>query len=304
MDLRRTTAADLVALKPAHDAFVGVDSDGCVFDTMDVKQKLHFHPLICSCWGLGAIETEVRAVAEFVNIGSKTRGQNRFTNLLLTFELLDAWDVVRASGVPLPGLESLRAYCRSGLPLGNPSLQAEVARNGDPELRRVLEWSLTVNVDIDTRMRPTPPFPWALTSLTRIARASDVIVVSQTPEDALLKEWKHHGMAHLVSAITGQEVGSKASQIGLATDGRYRPGRVLLIGDAPGDLAAATDAGCLFYPVIPGHEDASWQRFHDEAFDRFLTGAYAGAYAEAITQDFLDALPDTPPWQGAQAGNN
>ncbi|MBM4163680.1 MAG: HAD family hydrolase [Lentisphaerae bacterium] len=297
MDLRRTTAADLIALRPAHDAFVGVDSDGCVFDTMDVKQKNHFHPLICSFWGLERIEAQVRAAAEFVNIGSKTRGQNRFTNLLLTFELLETWDVVRASGVPLPRTGALRAYCQSGLPLGNPSLHAEVARSGDPDLTRVLEWSLAVNADIDTRMAPTPPFPWALKSLDRIARACDAIVVSQTPEEALLKEWHHHGIADRVAAITGQEVGSKARQIRLATDGRYQPGRVLLIGDAPGDLAAATEASVLFYPILPGREDASWCRFHDESFDRFLAGTYAGAYAGDLTRAFLDALPDTPPWQ-------
>jgi phosphoglycolate phosphatase-like HAD superfamily hydrolase len=297
MDSRRTTAADLIALRPAHDAFVGVDSDGCVFDTMEVKQKDHFHPLICAFWGLERIEAQVRAAAEFVNIGSKTRGQNRFTNLLLTFELLETWDVVRASGVPLPRTGALRAYCQSGLPLGNPSLQAEVARSGDPDLKRVLEWSLAVNVDIDTRMRPTPPFPWALKSLERMARGCDAIVVSQTPEEALLKEWNQHGIAHRVAAIAGQEIGSKARQIRLATDGRYRPGRVLLIGDAPGDLAAATDADVLFYPILPGREDASWRRFHDESFDRFLAGTYAGPYAGALTRAFLDALPDTPPWQ-------
>jgi phosphoglycolate phosphatase-like HAD superfamily hydrolase len=264
---------------------------------MDVKQKEHFHPLICAFWGLERIEAQVRAAAEYVNIGSKTRGQNRFTTLLLTFELLESWDLVRASGVPLPPTGALRAYCRSGLPLGNPSLQAEVARSGDPDLKRVLEWSLAVNADIDARMRPTPPFPWAIKSLDRIARACDAIVVSQTPSAALLKEWHHHGIAHRVSAIAGQEVGSKARQIRLATDGRYPPGRVLLIGDAPGDLAAATEAGVLFYPVLPGREDASWRRFHDESFDRFLAGTYAGAYAGELTRAFLDALPDTPPWQ-------
>ncbi len=292
----RATATDLAALRPSHDSFVGVDSDGCVFDTMDVKQKEHFHPLICTFWNLQPLERQVRAAAEFANITSKSRGQNRFTNLLLTFELLAGWDAVRASGVPLPRLDALRAYCRSGLPLGNPSLQAEAARTGDPELARVLDWSLAVNADIDARMRPIPPFPWALKSLERLARTSDTMVVSQTPEAALVKEWRHHGISPLVGAIAGQEVGSKARQLRLATADRYRPGRVLMIGDAPGDLAAATEAGVLFFPVIPGREDETWRRFHDEAYDRFLAGTYAGAYAEALTRAFLDALPDTPPW--------
>ena len=293
------TADDLAALRPEHDAFVGIDSDGCVFDTMGVKQKEHFHPLICRFWGLEAIEPQVRAAAEFVNLASKTRGRNRFTNLLLTFELLAAWDEVRASGVALPRLDALRAYCHSGLPLGNPSLTDEVARGGDPDLRRLLEWSLAVNDDIDRRMRPVAPFPWALASLEKIARSSDAIVVSQTPEAALVKEWRHHGLARFVSAIAGQEVGTKARQLTLASRGRYRAGRVLMIGDAPGDLAAAQEAGTLFYPVIPGREDEAWRRFHDEACDRFLGGTYTGAYADGLCRAFLDALPDTPPWQTA-----
>ena len=104
-------------------------------------------------------------------------------------------------------------------------------------------------------------------------------------------------MLHLVAAIAGQEVGTKAFQIERATAGRYPPGRLLMIGDAPGDLAAAREAGALFYPIVPGREEPSWRRLHDEAYDRFLAGDYAGDYAEALTRGFLDALPDTPPWK-------
>lgn len=295
--LTSATAADLAALCPAHDSFVGVDSDGCVFDTMEVKQKEHFHPLICRFWHLEQIEPQVRAVAEFVNLASRMRGRNRFTNLLLAFELLNDREDVRATGIPLPHLDALRAYCNSGLPLGNPSLTAEVARSNDPELQRLLAWSLAVNGDIDERMRPVEPFPWAVASLELIVRSSDMIVVSQTPEEALVKEWRLHGLAHLVGAIAGQEVGSKAHHLTLASNGRYRFGRVLMIGDAPGDLAAATEAGTLFYPIMPGHENDAWQRFHDEAYDRFLSGTFAGAYAESLCRAFLGALPKTPPWQ-------
>ena len=291
------TAAELAALHPAHDSFVGVDSDGCVFDTMEVKQKEHFHPLICRFWNLAQIETQVRAVAEFVNLASRMRGRNRFTNLLLTFELLNDREDVRAAGIPLPHLDALRTYCGSGLPLGNPSLTAEVTRSGDPELRRLLDWSLAVNVDIDEHMRPIAPFPWACASLELSAHSSDMIVVSQTPEEALVKEWHHHGLAHLVDAIAGQEVGSKAHHLTLASHGRYRPDRILMIGDAPGDLDAATEAGTLFYPIMPGGEDDSWHRFHNQDYDRFLNGTYAGAYAKSLCRAFLDALPETPPWQ-------
>ena len=70
-----------------------------------------------------------------------------------------------------------------------------------------------------------------------------------------------------------------------------------MIGDAPGDFAAARDNHAAFYPIVPGHEDACWQRLHDEAYDLFLKGNYLGAYAEKLIQEFNDSLPETPPWK-------
>jgi len=291
------TISDLKSFQPQHDSFVGIDSDGCVFDTMGVKQKEHFHPLIIRQWGLQKIEKQVRAAAEFVNLNSQWRGRNRFPDLLRVFELLDAWDQVRASGVALPNVESLRAYCNSGLPLGNPSLKAEVARTKDPELMRVLEWSEAINKDIDQNMRPIPPFPWAKRCLEKMHAQSDLIVVSQTPEEALIKEWKHHHIEHFVRLIAGQELGTKADHIRLASENRYVPSRVLMIGDAPGDLTAAQETKASFYPILPGREDASWKRLHDEVYDLFLAGRYMGAYAERLTAEFNASLPNTPPWE-------
>jgi phosphoglycolate phosphatase-like HAD superfamily hydrolase len=297
MSNTRYTLADLQGFQAQQRSFVGVDSDGCVFPTMDAKQKEHFHPLIIQCWGLEKIEPQLRASAEFVNLYSKWRGKNRFPNLLLAFELLHDWDEVRATGVRLPDLTALRAYCNSGLPLGNPTLRAEVARTRDPELQRLLDWSLAVNVDIDQHMRPAPPFPWAIRSLEKMQGHSDLIVVSQTPEEALIKEWEHHHIDHLVRLIAGQELGTKTEHIRCASQNRYPAGQVLMIGDAPGDYVAAQDNQAAFFPILPGHEDQSWQRFHDEAYDLFLQGNYTGSYADRLIREFQDSLSDTPPWK-------
>ena len=53
----------------------------------------------------------------------------------------------------------------------------------------------------------------------------------------------------------------------------------------------------LFYPIDPGHEDESWQRFFEEALPRFLSENYAGAYMDAQVARFKKLLPDTPPWK-------
>lgn len=291
------TPDDLKGLLKQHDTFVGIDSDGCVFDTMSVKQKEHFHPLIIRFWGLEPCERELRACAEFVNMHSKNRGTNRFPALLNVFDLFNAHPGVKASGIARPKTDALRAYVHSGLPLGNPSLQAEAARTGDPELKRLLEWSLAINVEIDTRMRPVPPFAWARKALELIRRNSDCIVVSQTPEEALVKEWNLHGIHGTVDLIAGQELGTKSEHLRIPTEGRYAPDRVLMIGDAPGDYAAAQATRASFYPITPGDEEASWERFCLEAYSKFLSGTYAGAYERALSDAFMAALPDLPPWQ-------
>ena len=82
----------------------------------------------------------------------------------------------------------------------------------------------------------------------------------------------------------------------MATDGRYGTARVLLIGDAPGDLETARACGIRFFPINPGAEADCWSRFLDEAYDRFLAGSYAGAYEQSRVAEFEALLPDTPPW--------
>ena len=62
-------------------------------------------------------------------------------------------------------------------------------------------------------------------------------------------------------------------------------------------MKAARTNNALFYPVNPGDEDKSWQRFHDEALDRFVVGQYAGDYEAALIEEFDAYLPDTPPWK-------
>jgi hypothetical protein len=69
-----------------------------------------------------------------------------------------------------------------------------------------------------------------------------------------------------------------------------------MIGDAPGDFTAARANGAMFYPIVPGQEEISWRRFHDEALERFFSGTYAGAYEAERVREFEASLPDDPPW--------
>jgi len=282
---------------PGHDSFVGIDSDGCVFDTMEIKQKECFHPEIVRHWHLEAVEPYVRETAEFVNLYSRGRGRNRFLCLLEMFDLLRARREVRDSGVQVPACDALRRFVDSGIVLGNPALETAVAATGDPELASLLQWSLAVNERVAEKVPHIAPFNGARRALERMQGTSDVIVVSQTPCEALLREWRENRIDAFVSVIAGQELGTKTEHLALATGGRYAPHRVLMIGDAPGDHRAAVENGACFYPINPTREETSWERFCTEAYDRFLAGTYAGEYENACIAEFEALLPEAPPWK-------
>jgi len=69
--------------------------------------------------------------------------------------------------------------------------------------------------------------------------------------------------------------------------------------DASGDLQAARTNDELFFPINRGHEDASWQRFFEEAADRFFSERCAGDYDVSLVAEFGKLLPDTPAWKKA-----
>ncbi len=99
-----------------------------------------------------------------------------------------------------------------------------------------------------------------------------------------------------VQLIAGQELGSKAEHLELATQGRYEKDRILMIGDVPGDGKAAQTVGVLFYPILPGREMESWTRLRHEGIERFLNQTYAGSYQENLMRDFEACLPERPTW--------
>jgi phosphoglycolate phosphatase-like HAD superfamily hydrolase len=151
-------------------------------------------------------------------------------------------------------------------------------------------------------VRGVPPFPYVRQSLEFLADKADLIVVSATPVQALAREWEEHGIAEHMRVIAGQEMGSKALHLQLATENKYAQDHVLMVGDALGDMRAAHANDALFYPINPGHEEASWQRFYAEAVDRFLSGEYAGAYEAALIREFEALLPQVPWWQHGGSG--
>ncbi|MEZ6067737.1 MAG: HAD hydrolase-like protein [Planctomycetaceae bacterium] len=134
-------------------------------------------------------------------------------------------------------------------------------------------------------------------ALEKMIKQADLIVCSATPNGALQKEWEEHDIDKYVQAICGQEVGSKKESLTQAMAFGYEPHKMLMIGDAPGDMSAAKAVGTLYYPINPGHEEDSWARFNDEALARFFAGTYAGDYEAKLIAEFEKYLPEQPSWK-------
>jgi len=213
------------------------------------------------------------------------------------FDLLRDWPDVEKRHARIPEANPLRDWIARETKLGNPTLKAEVERTGDPVLKRALEWSQAVNAAIADLVHDVPPFPFVRESLEKISPWADILVCSATPGEALQREWEEHHIAGYAAVIAGQEMGSKREHIQLAASGRYQKGRVLMIGDAPGDLKAARPNGALFFPVNPGREDQSWELFLNEAADKFYQGEYTAEYEAHLVAEFDQLLPETPPWK-------
>lgn len=290
-------AKPLKEFEPKHKFFIGIDSDGCAFDSMEIKHKECFIPNTIKYWKLQAVSKFAREAAEFVNLYSKWRGINRWPALIMVFDLLMDRDEVTARGVKIPVAQEVRDWMARETKLGNPALKAEVEKTKDPVLAHALAWSEGVNATIADMVEGVPPFPSVARSLEKLAARADAMVVSATPCEALSREWQEHNIAQYVEVIAGQEMGTKKEHLAFAAKGKYDPSKILMIGDAPGDMKAAKANDALFYPINPGDEEESWQRFHGEALDKFLAGEYAGVYEAKVIAEFDEYLPDVPPWK-------
>ena len=264
---------------------------------MGEKQRNFFVPITIKHWGLEKIAELERETHEFVNLRSRWRGSNRFVALIKVFELLTERDEVKSAGVELPNMDALRRWLATGVAVGQPALEQEVARTGDPALRRALDWSRAINQAIKEGYRPVPPFRFVKESLEKLQTAADVVCVSATPLDALEREWRDNQLVSYVATLAALEMGSKREQLETLMAGRYPTGNALMVGDAVGDLAAAHDTGALFYPIIAGDEERCWRRFHDEIIDLFLSGRYSADVEAAFVERFRASLPEQPPWR-------
>jgi phosphoglycolate phosphatase-like HAD superfamily hydrolase len=285
----------MIGSRAQHDFLVAIDSDGCAFDTMELKHKECFAPHLINSYNLQAVSKYARETWEFFNLYSKGRGTNRFPAVVKTMEWLLKRPEVVARGAKITVPPGLAKWVREETRLGNPALKQAVEQTGDSDLKHALSWSLAVNDQIEQFVHGVPPFPYVRECLARLARHADMLVCSATPGEALVREWQEHKIDTFVNGIFGQEAGSKKEILSVAAN--YKSGHALMVGDAPGDQRAAEANGVLFFPIMPGAEDQSWRRLFDEGIDRFFEGSFAGDYQNRLLEEFDRCLPADPPWR-------
>ena len=296
-------AEALRRLPVQHDNLIGIDSDGCVFDSMVAKQCRCFHTAFIDEWQLQPIEAVVRETKEFANLYSASRGQDRFVTFDIAVDMLGRRPEVIASGLTLPDTVDLKRWLATGGPFGDANLQRAIEGEILPELadseslQRLLTWSQEVNRRVRS-MDPPPAFPEAIRFLQRVGEESDAIVVSSTPLSALRHDWSSAGLTETVRFIASKDIGTKVEHLKLAlADEKYHPAHVLMIGDAPKDMQSAEKVGVRFYPICAGEENESWRHLNEHVYEKFLAGTYESELENALKKQFLRRLPATPNWK-------
>ncbi len=286
---------------PTAEFFVGLDSDGCVFDTMEIKHRECLCPWMIAYFGLQPVARAARECKDFADLFSKTRGANRHRTLkrILT-ELLPAHPMVKIRRFKVPPLPHYFEWVDNPNSVLSSEGLKQALRTTDAEARQEFEtvsaWNDRVEWTIEKIVKGIPPFPLVRESLQKMQGRADVVVMSTSADEALARQWAEYDLTQYVALLAGQEMRSKAHQLQMATKGRYAANHVLMIGDAPDDLKAARANSALFFPITPGLEDDSWRKLYNEALERFFRGQYAGPYEKKLLDEFDRRLPERPTW--------
>ena len=225
---------------PKHDFLVGIDSDGCAFDTMELKHKECFIPNIINHYDLQGVSKYAREAAEFVNLYSKSRGINRFPALVETLDGCRSGpksrpaaskidDAARrwSSGSSAKRSWATRRWKRRSRSDGRSRSEAGAGLVEGGQRSRSRRWSAACR-----------RFPFVRECLEKLQAKADMLVVSATPQRG---PEARMGRARSGQVRRGDLRPGNRHEEGIAGRRRrsIRPNHTLMIGDAPGDYKAA-----------------------------------------------------------------
>jgi phosphoglycolate phosphatase-like HAD superfamily hydrolase len=237
-------------------------------------------------WRLEEWRDEILDRWNEINLYSLTRGINRFKGLLM------ALCEINEKYVSIDDLDSFTQWVETTTELSNNSLAAAIESNpGSICLKKALSWSNRVNESIKKLPEEDVlPFEMVKEALIFAHKRADIAIVSSANLGAIMDEWERHELLPHVDLVLAQDAGTKAYCIGELLKKGYDPEKVVMCGDAPGDLDAAAVNGVFYYPIKVGLEKESWTEFIDTGFDKLLDGSYAGDYQSQKNNEFINNL--------------
>lgn len=277
---------DLQNFKRSREFLVCIDSDGCAIDSMNIKHINCFGPRMVDEWNLHQWADEILESWNHVNLFSMTRGINRFKGLLVALREIDE------RYIKIEDLASFAHWAETTNELSNNSLSRAIEANPDSIcLKKALAWSNAVNESIKKLPEEEVlPFGMVKEALIFAHEKADIAIVSSANLGAIMDEWERHDLLPHVDLVLAQNAGTKAYCIRELLKKGYDPEKVVMCGDAPGDMDAAKVNGVFYYPIKVGLEKESWTEFIDVAFSKLLEGSYAGEYQSAKIDEFINNL--------------
>lgn len=262
-----------------------IDSDGCAMDTMDIKHIKCFGPCMLTEWELEEWKDSILSKWNEVNLYTLTRGINRFKGLALALiEINDKYKKI-------DGVDEFVRWTKETKELSNESLENEIEKTDNICLRKALSWSKAVNESINFLSDDEKcPFEGVAEGIKEAKKIADVAIVSSANEQAVLEEWKLHGLLEHVDVVLTQNIGSKAYCISKLIEKGYSRENVLMVGDAVGDYESAKSNEVLYYPILVKKEKESWERFTSEALNKFINNTYKEEYQNQLINDFESNL--------------
>ena len=255
-----------------------IDSDGCAMDTMTYKHQLFFGPLAAKVFDVPNQGCFLKKWDE-INLFSKTRGVNRFVGLVMGLEYAG-----------IVGIDALKQWVDSTLSLSNASLEKAIEEKSSDDLKKALKWSREVNQHIKDYQGDVLAFSGVREGLAKLHELGKVYVVSSANREAVEEEWSNQGLLEYVDNLYCQDFGKKEDVIATLVAEGYSQDHVLMVGDSPGDLAAAEQNQVAFYPILVGKETESWKNLKDSFSQKFTNGNVTTEALEELKQAFWENL--------------
>lgn len=264
--------------KQQENVIFCIDSDGCAMDTMTYKHELFFGPLAAEVFN---IDDKKQFLENWnrVNLYKKTRGINRFVGL---YKALDE--------VNYPNVSEIKQWLDTTPSLSNEALIKTIAKTPSNILENTLKWSELVNKLISEYKGDVNAFVGVKRVLSELSKLGRVYVVSSANKAAVIDEWQNEGLAPFVDEFFCQDKGKKEDIIALVKNRDSAIKNIIMIGDSPGDLAAAISNDVMFYPILVNDEEKSWDNLLNIELNFILNGEYAEKRQNILVEQFWKNL--------------